>query len=321
MRIAMTGGRSFLGEALLERLVEDGHEVVVIGSHLGISEGIGRRVTDRGATFVSVDAEHGCDEVRRALRGEARLVLFGYLSIGDALSQELVAHVADDVAVNRFALRAVRGIAAHIVYASSTSVYGLPERVPIAETDRTVPLDPRAQAMLRSERVLGRMARAFGTTATILRFATVYGPGEASAGLVRSFARSAIEGTPPEIDGDGLDEDDYVYVDDAVEVMLRAIAQRADSTYNVGTGIGTTSLTLARAVTHLLGLDIEPVFRLPRKKQRARIICSTARVENELGFTAWPYLHHGIQNEIAWLRGNVEHLNEISIDLAQSGSG
>jgi UDP-glucose 4-epimerase len=164
------------------------------------------------------------------------------------------------------------------------------------------------------------MARALGITATILRFATIYGPGETPAGLVRSFAHAAIDGTPPELDGDGLDEDDYVYVDDAVEATVRAVEQRADSTYNVGTGVGTSSLTLARAVLQLLELDIEPVFRLPRTAQRARIVCSTARAANELGFTAWPYLHHGIQNEIAWLRGNLEHLNDISIDLAQSGS-
>jgi UDP-glucose 4-epimerase len=298
----MTGGRSFVGEALLERLMEDGHEVVVIGSQLGISERIARSVSDRRATFVKVDAEHGSGEVRRALRGDARLVLLGYLTIARALSRELVVELADDVAVNRIALRAMRGIASHIVYASSTSVYGLPERVPIAETDRTSPLDPHARAKLQSERIVRRAARAFGITATILRYATVYGPGETPAGLVESFVRAAIDQAPPEIDGDGLDEDDYVHVDDVVEATLRAIEQRPDTTYNVGTGIGTSNLTLARAVFQLLDVDIEPVFRPPLRAQRRRIVCSTARAANELGFIAWPNLHQGIQDQIARTR-------------------
>ncbi len=151
--------------------------------------------------------------------------------------------------------------------ASSTSVYGLPERVPIAETDRTSLLDPHARAKLQSERIVRRAARAFGITATILRYATVYGPGETPAGLVESFVRAAIDQAPPEIDGDGLEEDDYVHVDNVVEATLRAIEQRPDTTYNVGTGIGTSNLTLARAVFQLLDVDIEPVFRPPLRAQ------------------------------------------------------
>lgn len=289
----MTGGRSFIGSALLKRLEGDGHEVAVIGP------------------------QHGSGEVRHALRGEARLVLLGFLTTGPSRSTEVAAAIGGDVAVNRMALRAARGIASHIVYASSTSVYGLPERVPITETDRTFPLDPYARAKLASERAVRRAGRALGVTVTILRYATVYGPGETPSNLVRRFVRAAIDGTAPEIDGDGFDEDDYVYVDDVVEATMRAIEQRADSTYNIGTGVGTSSLTLARAVLELAQLDVEPVLR-PRRKERARIVCSTARAAGELGFNAWPNLHRGIQNEIAWVRQTL--LNEFSIGDAQAGS-
>ncbi len=277
----MTGSRSFIGSALHERLVGDGHEVVAISSHLG------------------------SDEVRHALRGETRLVLLGYLTTGPTASPELLAELADDVTVNRMVLRAARGLVSHIVYASSTSVYGLPERLPIAETDRTIPIDPHARAKLGSERVVRRAARTLGITATILRYATVYGPGETPASLVRSFIRAGIDGLPPQVDGDGLDEDDYVYVDDVVNATVRALERCPDSTYNVGTGVGTSSLTLARAVLELLQADVEPVLRPRRLTDRARIVCSTARAAEELGFIAWPYLHHGIQNEIAWTRQSI----------------
>lgn len=304
MRIAMTGGGGFVGSRLLERLVDDGHDVVLVGSDLGMSGRAARLLADGRVISVRADTAGPIREVRRALSGGTHLVLLGYLATGPTRSRLVRDELAPDVAVNRILVRAARGLAGHIVYASSTSVYGAPAHLPVEETDRPSPEGPYASAKLASERAVRRVASAYGIPATILRYATAYGPGDTPPAVVATFVRAGLDRRSPEIEGDGLDEDDYVYVDDIVAATVRAIELRADGTYNVGTGVGTSTLTLARAVLHLTQADVEPVFRLPRRPDRPRMVCSTTLASKELGFIAWPRLHSGIQNQIASVRAS-----------------
>ena len=113
-----------------------------------------------------------------------------------------------------------------------------------------------------------------------------------------------MKGEPPIVNGDGLDEHDYVHVADIVEATVAALRHRAEGVFNVGTGIGTRTIDVARLVLELTGSRSELVHRAARVDPAGpvRIICDTAAARSELGFVARRALAEGITEEIGWFR-------------------
>ena len=134
-------------------------------------------------------------------------------------------------------------------------------------------------------------------------------------GAVTRFIKVALAGQPPVIDGDGLDERDYIHVADAAEATLAALRHRANGTYNIGTSIGTKTLDLARLVTKLADAKATPVCRTWTRPEQARtrIVCDTELAGAHLGFTAHRVLVDGITEEIGWLRAQLAGAPEMAL--------
>jgi len=112
---------------------------------------------------------------------------------------------------------------------------------------RTVSATPFAIAKLAASSRAGHVLSA-GMSASILRYATVYGPGETGHGVVSKLIQAVLVGQPPVIDGDGLDEHDYIHVADAAEATLRRAAAPRRGRVTTSDRVGTTTLDLARLV-------------------------------------------------------------------------
>jgi len=138
----------------------------------------------------------------------------------------------------------------------------------------------------------------------VLRYATVYGPGETVPRAIPNFIQAALDGQRPVIAGDGLDEHDYIHVTDVVDATMLALRRRASGVFNIGSGIGTSTLDLARTVVRLAGSDVEPVFlrRIGPRTAPVRVVCSTDLARNTFNFTASRSLADGITEEIGWFR-------------------
>jgi UDP-glucose 4-epimerase len=141
-----------------------------------------------------------------------------------------------------------------------------------------------------------------------LRYATVYGPGETVPRAIPNFIRAALDGQPPVIAGDGLDEHDYIHVADVVDATMLALRRRASGVFNVGSGVGTSTLELARIVVRLAGADVEPVFcpRIAPPTEPVRVVCATDFARSALTFTASRSLADGITEEIGWFRSEAK---------------
>lgn len=305
----MTGGGDFIGSHLLARMVGAGMDVTLIGPDTGESRYTASLVTAGDARFVRCKADLS-DEcaLRAALEDAQAIVLLGYVrpsrsSVAESILNELARNVAPIVRI----LHAAEGRARHVVFASSVAVYGAPVRAPIRESDAPCPSTPYAIAKLAAEQAVRATCSAAGMSASILRYATVYGPGEAARHALPNFIHAALAGQPPLIDGDGLDEHDYIHVADVVDGTLAALRHRIEGVYNIGTGIGTTTLELARLVTSLANTTASPVCRTWTRPDhtRIRIVCDTELAGMHLGFTAVRVLVDGIKEEIGWLRAQM----------------
>lgn len=280
--------------------------VTLLGPDTGSSRYTASLVTAGDVRFVRCDPDFS-DEVtlRRSLDGADAVVLLGYVApTSSSAAQSLLDELAGNVAPVVRILRAADGGVRHAVFASSVAVYGAPARVPVRETDPTGPRTPYAIAKLTAELAVRAACAAQGMTVSVLRYATVFGAGEPLGRAVSTFVREALARKPLVIEGDGLDEQDYVNIADVVVATLAALQHRAAGVYNVGTGIGTTTLDLARLISDLADTKAPPVCRTWRRPENAdvRIVCDTALASADLGFLARRPLVDGIREEIGWLK-------------------
>jgi len=305
MRIVMTGGGGFVGSHLLSRMIGAGMDVTLIGASIGRSRYTASLVAAGDVRFLCCDREfRQRDILRRALDRADALVLLGYAMPASTLTgSRLLDEIDRNVAPLVRLLGAAEGRSQHIVFASSLSVYGASARMPVHEKDAPAPETPYAMGKRACEEAIRMLAKAAGWTTCLLRYASVYGPGETVHRTIPSFIRAALADQPVAIRGGALDEHDYIHVTDAVAATMRAIAQPVTGTYNVGTGIGTSTAELAALVFRLAGaraLPVRDAAELPGNA--ARLIAATEVASTELGFTAERGLEEGLAEEIGWFR-------------------
>jgi UDP-glucose 4-epimerase len=310
MRVVMTGGGGFIGSHLLARMIGAGMDVTLIGSTIGKSRYTASLVSAGTVRFLRCDDSFAEEDVLRpALADAEALLLLGYtrpsaLSPARRLNEELIRNLAPLVRL----LRAAEGQARQVIFASTVSVYGSHATAPVRETDAPRPETPYAIAKLAGESSIDIVCAASGWTPCVLRYATVYGPGETVPRAIPNFIRAVLDAQPPVIAGDGLDEHDYVHVTDVVDATMLALRHRASGVFNIGSGVGTSTLDVARMVVRLSGADVEPVFcrRSQAPTAPVRIICATDLARNVLKFTASRPLAEGITEEIGWFKSDLK---------------
>jgi UDP-glucose 4-epimerase len=148
-----------------------------------------------------------------------------------------------------------------IVYASSSSVYGNPKKIPITENDDRKPINPYAQTKLDDE-VLAKKYSEMGVRVIGLRYFNVFGPRQSKeyAGVIKLFLEKIKQKIPPKINGDGLQTRDFVHIDDVVMANILAMDSNIKHEFfNVGTGNSISILELANAIIRASSLSLEPI--------------------------------------------------------------
>jgi UDP-glucose 4-epimerase len=308
-RVLVTGGAGFVGGAVARRLAASGAEVTVFDD---LSTGRADTVPE-GVTLVqgSVrDAATVHDLV-------ARHALVFHLA-----ARGIVASTRDpredfetNVAGTLNLLLAARECGVErIVYASSSSIYGNPRTIPINEDDALVPLSPYAVSKLSGEHYCLAFYESYGIPAAVVRYSNLYGPGQRPdnpyAGVITKFLSSAIAGQPLAVHGDGQQTRDFTFIEDAVDAtLLVGTHPRAEGeVFNVGTGIETSVLELARAIADELGVDaeIEHVDRRDIDNIRRRVV-NIEKIRRMLRWSPQVTLDRGLRHTVERLAAPPAH--------------
>lgn len=307
-QVLVTGATGFIGSQLVPRLVECQARVIAAAPGLGWRPWVARLVQEGKVTFVEADAltPAGADFLSAYLTDADYVVHLARVWAQGNTPLELA---VDETVRNllgsiRFlAIAARRGLG--IAYSSSVEVYGSPGPLPKSEDQPLRPTSPYGVAKMAVESFLKAHAASAPNSIAILRYATVYGPGELAARAVPNFIRAALQGQPPVVDGEGLDVRDYVYVRDVVEATLRVLAASADGVhvFNVGTGLGCSTIELAQLVLRVTGVPLEPICR-PSSHVPLEIVCDISRAQRELGYFPAYTLEQGVSAEAGWFRAN-----------------
>ena len=133
-----------------------------------------------------------------------------------------------------------------------------------------------------------------------MRFFSIYGPREQFkknfANLVTQFLWAAKKGEQPVIYGNGEQKRDFVYVDDVVDALERAMASSHNGIYNVGTGKSYSINEMLEMLEKRLNVDIKPKYiENPMKNYVMVTLASTEKAKRDLGFEAKVDLEQGIR--------------------------
>ena len=190
-----------------------------------------------------------------------------------------------------------------VVYASSSSVYGNPERIPIIESDNKNPINPYAETKLRKEELAAKYSK-IGVKVIGLRYFNVFGKGQSKeyAGVLKLFLERIRDGLPPKINGDGTQFRDFVFVGDVSEANIMSMKSEVNHEFfNVGTNTSITILDLAKTIIKFSGLNIEPIFGPSLKGDVMKTIADISLIKEKIGWQPKVMLESWI-NEIISLK-------------------
>ncbi|MFD9892048.1 NAD-dependent epimerase/dehydratase family protein [Amycolatopsis sp. NPDC059027] len=264
-KVLFTGGGGFIAAHVIPLLIEGGYTVRILDN---MTRGDRARVNEFVATgkveLVEKDVRYG-GAVREAMRGCTHVIHFATVSINKSIADP---HESIDINMignhNVFAAAADEGVE-RLVFASTASVYGDPERLPMHEDDALRPLTPYCISKRAGEDLLGFYERQKGLSWNALRFFNVYGPGQKIeayyTSVINHFIQRLRNGQPPIIDGRGDQSMDFVHVSDLARAVVAALESvRGNLPINIGTGIDTSIATLAKILIEAVGVDVEPQF-------------------------------------------------------------
>jgi UDP-glucose 4-epimerase len=279
--VLVTGGTGFIGSHLVRELAPE-NEVTV----LDLSPADGSTELPETVRFVEGDVR---DEEALARAGEGVDLIYhlaANVSVERSVEEPVWSHsvnVGGTLEVLEFA----RELGARVVFASSAAVYGDPEHLPVAESDRMDPRSPYGIEKLAGDGYVRRYADLYGVETVALRFFNVFGPGQSSeyAGVITAFVENAAAGQPLTVHGDGEQTRDFVHVEDVVQACLLAGAtDRVGEAYNVATGREVSVNDLARTVLDVADATVDVVHTDPRPGDIDRSCADVEKARDHLGF-------------------------------------
>jgi len=183
-----------------------------------------------------------------------------------------------------------------VVYASSSSVYGNTEQLPIKENTERKPISPYGQTKLENE-LLAEKYYKLGTKILGLRYFNVFGKYQTLdyAGVITKFLENISNDKPPVIFGDGLQSRDFIFVKDVAKANLAAMLSRVDGGFfNIGTGKIVTIKELAKLMIKISGKHLEPVFGELRKGDIKSSQADITLVKKQLSWEPETSLEEGL---------------------------
>jgi UDP-glucose 4-epimerase len=298
--IFFTGGAGFIGMHVIPMLLEHGYNVRLFDNMFrGDRDRVAELVATGHVELIDQDVRYG-GAVHQAMKGCESVIHFAAVSINKSQADP---HESIDINMvgnlNVFSAAADHGVR-RLVFASSASVYGDPEKIPMHEDDTLRPMTPYCISKRAGEDLLGFYQRRAGLSWIALRYFNVYGEGQKTTAyytsVINHFVTRLKNGEPPVIDGKGEQSMDFIHVQDIARATVLALdAEKDNMPINVGTGIETSVATLARILIAAVGVDVEPQFN-PRDVLVSRRAADTSRAREILGFEAAISVEEGMNN-------------------------
>jgi len=313
-RILVLGGLGFIGASVSRQLAAQGRQVTALSRSLALHPATTRSLTAAGVrvaegnvsdsvTMAAVIADH---DLIVNLAGESGAVRSMESPLDD---------LDGNCRANLVVLDAIRrhNPGAKLLFVGSRLQYGRPSALPVNEDHPRDALCVHAVHKNTIEEYLRVYARLFGLRYSVARVTNPYGPGQPAArvayGVVNRMIHLALTNQAVPIYGDGLQQRDYVFVDDTAAALIQlGDSDAADGrAFNVGSGTGTALADMARTIIDAAGGGrIEHVAwpKLAEQIETGDFVADVSRIHREIGWAPQTSLAEGIERTVAFHRAH-----------------
>ena len=306
-RYIVTGGAGFIGSALVRRLLAEGCRVHVIDNlSTGKLENL-EEVADQ-ITVYEYDLRD-YERIAPVIAGADRVFHLGALpSVPKSILEPVPSHEVNISGTFNVLRAAVEGKVGRVVYAASSSAYGDTEVLPKVETMAPQPKSPYAVQKLLGEYYASAFASCFNLETVSLRFFNVFGPRQdptsVYSGVLSVFMSCLLERRSPTIYGDGEQSRDFTYVEDVVNLLIKASQANGVSgkMFNAGNGRRYTLNETWRLLQQVEGVEIPPLYGPPRPGDVRHSQADTRAAIAELGHEPRFTFEQGLRLTLDWYR-------------------
>lgn len=330
MKLLVTGAAGFIGSFTAQRLLDRGHEVLGLDNlndyyDVSLKQArLERLRANRGFKFVHSDlADRAAIEALFASEKFARVVHLGAQAGVRHSILDPHSYIQSNIVGTLNVLEGCRhhGVE-HLVYASSSSVYGASTKLPYSEHDvASHPVSLYAASKRANELMAHSYSSMFRLPTTGLRFFTVYGPWSRPDMALLKFARAIQDGQPIEVFNHGQHKRDFTYIDDIVEGIVRVLDRVAQPDprwnsampdpacggapyrlYNIGSNRPIELLRYIEVLEDCLGRKADKRFLPKQPGDVADTFADVRDLEEDIGYKPNTPIEVGVRNFVDWFR-------------------
>jgi UDP-glucuronate 4-epimerase len=309
-RILLTGGAGFIGSHLTERLIREGHHLVVVDDLNDFySPQVKRHNLQemrRAGSFKFVETDI-CDQTRlEGIFGEDRPDILVHLAaragVRPSLEQPLL-YERVNVHGTALLLELSRQFGvSQFLFASSSSIYGTTSKSPFSEEEANpYPISPYGVTKLAGEKLCYCFSNLYRLPTVCLRFFTVYGPRQRPDLAIHKFASLMVQGKEIPLFGDGRSLRDYTYIDDIVEGIVAALQLKpAFEIFNLGNSSPVALLEMVRLLESKLGKKAAIQFLEAQPGDMPLTFADVSKAARLLGYAPRVSFEKGIERFVEW---------------------
>lgn len=306
--VLVTGVAGFIGSHLAERLIADGDEVRGVDCFTDYYPRAAKEANLEGLRasegFSFVEADLASADLGPLLDGvESVCHLAAQAGVRASWGAEFATYIDCNVRSTQRLLEAAKTLGlARFVYASSSSVYGETDELPMRESAATRPLSPYGVTKLAGEHLAVLYNRSYGVPTVSLRYFTVYGPRQRPDMAFHRVMKAGLASSPVEIYGDGEQTRDFTYVTDIVAGTAAALRDgKPGDVLNLGGGSRVTLNEALDMVEERLGVRLDRRYGNAARGDMRDTLADNSRARNTLGFSPSVSLGEGLARQCDWI--------------------
>jgi len=292
--VLVTGGAGFVGSHLVERLVKEGYRVILVDNLLrGNMSNLPRLLKD--AEFVEGDIRN-YELMDGIIRKVDTVIHLAALSRVMPSIENPELCFENNVKGTEIIARLCSKYNRKLIFSSSREVYGTAKYLPVDESHPLNPENPYGASKVAAESIIRAYSKCYGLNYTILRLTNVYGSRDFDR-VIPTFIKDAQEGK--DLIVYGADKVlDFIYIDDVVNAFINSIEIDEDHVLNIGSGIGTSILELAKLVKKITGGNGNILVKEKRKGEVDKFIANIEKAKEVLKWKPTVGLEEGIRRTV-----------------------
>ncbi len=303
MKALVTGGAGFIGSHLVDRLINDGFNVVVIDN---LSSGKKKNLNPK-AKFYNLDiCSPKIADVFKKEKFDFVFHLAAQINLRKSVEDPIAsANTNIKGSLNLLECSRANNIKKFVFTSTGGAIYGDAKVIPTPESYSEYPLSPYGVEKLSVDKYLNYYYQVFGLPYNSLRLGNVYGPRQnpdGEAGVVAIFCKKMIKGENPVINGTGRNTRDFVFVMDVVNAQVLAMKSKKTGVYNIGGGKETNINTIFNNLRSIFGLDCKEIHAIAKKGEQKRSCLDFAKAKKDLKWKPVVGLESGLELTAEWFK-------------------